>query len=341
MEVTTGKEREMNLRAGRKGARIATALLSAAAVALLATGSGAGSSTTAITSCGQIVTTNAVLTQDLTCPGSSGVIAGAAGIRIDLRGFTLTGDRSANHYGVLDGSYNGVKVENGVVRNFYDGIDAGSSANTVTVSNVVVSGSVLAGIFICCASASTSITSTTASGNGGDGIIIGGASAKIQSTNASGNAGQGINVSGTFPSIKSATASGNGANGIYVTGNGASIASSVATGNANSGVIVVGDSARIKSATASGNAGIGVAVQGDGASIASSIASGNGNTGIGVDGNFAAIKGNVANANGFPGGASDGTGPGVGVVGYTTAPVGTNVAHGNDDPAECTPALLC
>ena len=321
--------------------RLAAALVAGTVVALLLTGSGAGSSSTPITSCGQIVTTNAVLTQDLTCPGSSGVIVGAAGITIDLKGFTLTGDRSASHYGVLDGSYSHVKVENGAVRNFYDGIDAGSSATAVTVSNVVVSGSVLAGIYICCASTSSSISSTTASGNGGDGIIIGGASAKIQSTNASGNAGQGINVSGTFPSIKSATASGNGANGIYVTGNGASITSSTATGNANSGVVVVGDSAQIKSATASGNAGIGVAVQGDDASIASSIASGNGNTGIGVDGNFAAIKGNVANANGFPGGASDGTGPGIGIVGYTTAPVGTNVAHGNDDPAECTPALLC
>ena len=319
--------------------RLAAALVAGTVVALLLTGSGAGSSSTPITSCGQIVTTNAVLTQDLTCPGSSGVIVGAAGITIDLKGFTLTGDRSASHYGVLDSSYSHVRVENGTVRNFYDGIDAGSS--TVTVSNVVVSGSVLAGIFICCASTSSSISSTTASGNGGDGIIIGGASAKIQSTNASGNAGQGINVGGPLASIKSANASGNGANGIFVTGNGASIASSAATGNANSGVVVVGDSARIKSATASGNAGIGVAVQGDGASIASSIASGNGNTGIGVDGNFAAIKGNVANANGFPGGASDGTGPGIGVVGYTTAPVGANVAHGNDDPAECTPAWLC
>jgi len=88
--------------------------------------------------------------QDLTCPGSSGVIVGAAGITIDLKGFTLTGDRSASHYGALDGSYSHVKVENGAVRNFYDGIDAGSSTTAVTVSNVVVSGSVLAGIFICC-----------------------------------------------------------------------------------------------------------------------------------------------------------------------------------------------
>jgi hypothetical protein len=329
----------MKLRAASRVARIAPALVAAAAVALLATGSGAGSSTTPITTCGQVVTTNAVLTQDLTCPGSSGVIVGAAGITIDLKGFTLTGDRSPNHYGVLDGSFSRIKIENGVVRNFYDGVDAGSSA--VTVSNVVASGSVLAGIFICCASTSSSISSSTASGNGGDGINVGGASVRIHSTNASGNAGHGIEVGGGFASIRSSTASGNGGNGIYATGDNASITSSAASGNGNSGIVVVGNSARIKSAAASGNAGIGIAVQGDSASIASSSASGNGNTGIGVAGSSAAIKGNLTDANGFPAGVSDGAGPGIGVVGYTVAPAGTNVAHGNDDPSECTPALLC
>ena len=54
---------EVNLRAAPKGARIAPALVAAAAVALLATGSGAGSSTIPITTCGQVVTTNAVLTR--------------------------------------------------------------------------------------------------------------------------------------------------------------------------------------------------------------------------------------------------------------------------------------
>ena len=326
----------MNLRA----ARIAPALVAAATVALLATGSGAGSSTTPITTCGQVVTTNAVLTQDLTCPASSGVIVGAAGITIDLKGFTLTGDRSPNHYGVLDGSYSRVKIENGVVRNFYDGVDV-SSANTVTVSNVVASGSVLAGMFICCGVGSSSINSSTVSGNGGDGIIVGGLSARIQSSNASGNADHGIETSGGFASIRSSTASGNGGNGIYATGDNASIASSTASGNGSSGIVVVGNSAQIKSAAASGNAGIGIAVQGDSASIGSSTASGNGNTGIGVIGSSAAIKGNLTDANGFPTGVSDGAGPGIGVVGYTVAPAGINVAQGNDDPAECTPALLC
>jgi hypothetical protein len=320
------------------GAKAVLALLTAA-VALLAAGSGAGSSVTPITSCGQIVTTNAVLTQDLTCPGTSGVIAGASGITIDLRGFTLTGDRSPNHYGVLDASYNGVRIKNGVVRNFDDGVDALSSA--VTVSNVVASGNVLAGIFICCATTSSSISESIASGNGGDGISVGGTSARIQSSNASGNGGNGIVVGGPAASIRSATASGNGANGIYVTGNAASIASSTASGNTFSGVVVIGDSAGIKSTTGSGNAGIGIAVQGDSTSITSSTVVGNGNTGIGIDGNLGSIRGNLAGANGFLGGASDGTGPGIGVIGYTTAPVGTNVAHGNDDPTECVPASLC
>ena len=271
------------------------------------------------------------------------MIVGAAGITIDLKGFTLTGDRSPNHYGVLDGSYGGVKVENGVVRNFYDGVDAGSSANSVTVSNVVASGKrprrhlylLRLGLV------PPDQLVEHVSGNGGDGIIVGGVSARIQSSNASGNAGHGIEISGGFASIRSSTASGNGGNGIYATGADASIASSTASGNASSGIVVVGDSAQIKSAAALGNAGIGIAVQGDSASIASSTASGNGNTGVGVVGSSAAIKGNLTDANGFPTGVSDGAGPGIGVVGYTVAPAGANVAHGNDDPSECSPALLC
>jgi len=57
-------------------------------------------------------------------------------------------------------------------------------------------------------------------------------------------------------------------------------------------------------------------------------------------GDAALIKTNRLEANGFSGGASDLSGLGIEVTGYTTAPAGTNVALGNDDPAECTPALV-
>lgn len=58
-------------------------------------------------------------------------------------------------------------------------------------------------------------------------------------------------------------------------------------------------------------------------------------------GDAAALQGNGADGNGFPAGASDDSGLGIEVTGFTTAPIGTNVALGNDDPAECNPASLC
>jgi hypothetical protein len=76
-------------------------------------------------------------------------------------------------------------------------------------------------------------------------------------------------------------------------------------------------------------------------SIKSSTVFGNGSDGIVVNGNAASLKGNHADANGFPGGASDLTGLGIFVQGFTAPPVGTNDAGGNGDRAECDPAPLC
>jgi hypothetical protein len=51
--------------------------------------------------------------------------------------------------------------------------------------------------------------------------------------------------------------------------------------------------------------------------------------------------GNRTDANGFQSAASDNNGLGIHVTAYTTAPKGTNTAHGNDAAAECLPKLLC
>src|SRR5262249_18352103 len=102
-----------------------------------------------------------------------------------------------------------------------------------------------------------------------------------------------------------------------------------------------GASVKVLSSIASGNVGAGIRVVGASASVLSSKASGNGSDGIFVTGDAAVIKSNRLEANGFAGGASDLSGFGIEVTGYTIAPAGTNVALGNDDPAECTPALLC
>jgi hypothetical protein len=99
----------------------------------------------------------------------------------------------------------------------------------------------------------------------------------------------------------------------------------------------------VKSSTFSGNAGFGVYVTGASATIGSSTASGNGMEGIRVFGDGAAVSANRAEANGFSGAASDGAGLGIDVVkgSFTAPPAGTNVARGDDDPADCDPFHLC
>ena len=294
---------------------------------------------TPITTCGQTVTTNAVLMQDLYCPGASGVVVGASGITIDLNGFTLRGDRTASTYGIDDsGAYDKVTVKNGVLRNFDDGVYGDFGADGLVVLSVVASGNLEAGISI--GGASASITRSTASGNV-FGIFVSGPSASIASSVAAGNAENGIGANGASAHVKSSSAMGNGLSGITVDGASATIASSTASGNLAEGIVVNGGSAKIKSASTTGNSGDGIDVGGASANISSTTASGNGVYGIDVDGDVAQVNSNRTEANGFANGVSDGHGFGIQVFNFTTAPTGTNVARGNDDPTECSPASLC
>ena len=273
---------------------MAGTVLSIGTAALLAAGSGAGSSSITVTACGQTVTTNAVLGQDLACPSSDGVDVGAPGITIDLKGHVLSG--GGGNFGVDDsGGYDSVKIENGVVRGFEYGVRALIGVDKLSVSNVVASGNSLSGIV----------------------------------------------VLGDFASVKSTTASGNGEIGVLVEGASAKIQSAVTAGNASGGIEVIGGSAQVQSSTASGNGNDGISVDGASAKVQSSSASGNENDGIHVVGNAARITGNRVDANGFPGGASDNTGLGIEVGGYTTFPIGKNAARGNDDPVDCFPASIC
>ena len=198
-----------------------------------------GGGGTAITTCGQTVTTNAVLTQDLVCTGS-GVIVGASGITIDLKGFTLRGDRGLGDYGV-DNSAGSVRVtiKNGVVRNFGYGLLASNSVDPsnipddVTVSNLLASGNQLVGIFI--GGARASVKSSAAVGNNNVGIFISGNFARIQSSTSSGNDQGGIHIDGSGARIQSSTASGNDGHGIQVAGDAAVITGNHAEGNGYAG----------------------------------------------------------------------------------------------------------
>jgi Right handed beta helix region len=313
----------------------ATAL--AAGVAFIAAGPSAGSASLPVTSCGQTVTTNAVLTQDLTC-AQAGIFVGASGITIDLQGHVLSGDKV--HAGIYDNGYDNVTIKNGVVRQFAPGVYAPiSGTNNLTISNVVLSGNASVGAFI--EGNSTSIVSSTVTGNVEEGIYLVGNSASVKTSTFSGNGKSGVYVSGGTASIMTSTATGNGSRGVWINGNGTSIKSSSAMGNVSSGFELTGDSVTVTSSTASGNASVGLFVGGNSASVKSSKSTGNADDGIRVSGDDATLSGNQANGNGFPGGVSDGFGLGIVVNSFTTAPTGTNTARGNDDPLNCSPAGLC
>jgi hypothetical protein len=208
-----------------------------------------GAAGTAITTCGQLVTTNAFLTQNLHCPGGSGIVVGANRITIDLKGFRLRGDTTND--GIDADAFDGVTIRNGTIRNFGFGVGAGSSADKLTVQNVVASGNIT-------------------------GVAVTGSSAKIQSSDLSGNSSAGVQVFGDSATIQSVTASGNGVDGILVAGNSASVKSSIIDGNGSDGIEVSGNSAKITGLASSGNGGDGILVNGDAAQIKSNRADGNG-----------------------------------------------------------------
>jgi hypothetical protein len=201
----------------RRGTLVALALLGAVVPTALAP-AGQASGETPITTCGQVVRTNAFLTRDLTCAGA-GVVVGASGIIINLNGFALHGDRSFGRYGVDDlNGFDRVTVENGVVGNFDDGL-VGFGANGLVVSGLVASGNTDGGIFV--VGSTPLIQSSRALRNGEDGIYVLGMSATVQSSTASANAGSGIYVSGAFSRVRSSTASDNASDGIVVAGDAA------------------------------------------------------------------------------------------------------------------------
>ena len=228
---------------------VLAALAAAMVVAVAPEASGKGGEL--ITFCGDDVSTNAVLAQDLSCVGD-GIIVNGHGIKIDLNGHTLVGDGGATDYGVDDsGGFDKVTVKNGVVRNFGTGVRANGGADQFTITNVVASGNTA-------------------------GFDITGNRTSISSSIASSNSFRGIQVSGDNASLKSATATGNGESGIGFSSDGGRISGVISSGNAEYGLIVDGTSASVKSSSLSGNGFSGILIFGDQAQVSGNRADANG-----------------------------------------------------------------
>jgi len=185
---------------------------------------GQARSGTPITACGQVVTTNAVLTTNLLCTGS-GVVVAASGITIDLKGFTLRGGGA--YYGIDDPGYDRVTVENGVLRNFEVGVYAHGGADEVRVSGLLAVGN-FAGVYISGNKAWVRSSTVAADDLG---IYVQGGSARVEKATAVGNQLSGISIDGDTASVRSSTASGNGGDGVRVAGDAAVINSNRAEAN--------------------------------------------------------------------------------------------------------------
>ena len=93
-------------------------------------------------SCGQVITQNVVLTSNLKCADSDGLIVGASDLVIDLNGHTISGpdvdsqEKTSSKVGVMIPNMNNVVVQDGTIEGFQAGILMTGSQN-VEIKGIV------------------------------------------------------------------------------------------------------------------------------------------------------------------------------------------------------------
>jgi nitrous oxidase accessory protein NosD len=93
-------------------------------------------------SCGQVITQNVILTSNLNCADSDGLIVGASDIVIDLNGHTISGpdvdsqEKTSSKVGIMIPNMNNVVVQDGTIQGFQAGILMTGSQN-VEIKGVV------------------------------------------------------------------------------------------------------------------------------------------------------------------------------------------------------------
>ena len=213
-------------------------------------------------SCGDTITTSIVVANDLAnCPGV-GLQIGAAGVILNLAGYTLGGDAGGGGNGIDDsGGFGKLTVQNGSITGFASGISVPYG------SNVKVAG-------------------VTSYANLSKGIVTDGTvGVTIQSSYTHGNPAAGIdvfeNTTGTIK-INGVASKGDG-DGVETTGGPTTIDSSVFANEAGGGIVVASGGAykitnnRVVSASGTG-------IEADGTGTISRNAIDRANEGINADG---------------------------------------------------------
>jgi parallel beta-helix repeat protein len=88
--------------------------------------------------CGDTITTDTTLTNDLTDCAGIGLVIGADDITLDLNGHTVDGNGIADFEGIQAIGHDGVTIKGGTIRDFVEGV-AVISAQDVTLRNLDIS----------------------------------------------------------------------------------------------------------------------------------------------------------------------------------------------------------
>lgn len=215
---------------------------------------------TAISACGTISTSGSYyVTENLTTTGTC-ITVTAQDVTIDLNGFALTGDGSANHYGLYIYNVSNVEVRNGTVRGFSFGIAtwfSGSATKSIRVLNVRAIGNGIWGIQLmsannlvrdCSAADNGSgiyanigsvVINNTVYNNQGTGISAGHGSIVTNNAVDSNNLSDSPTYGGMWViscSVKNNTVRGNHLNNIYVSGSGSAIEENLVTDSTGYGI---------------------------------------------------------------------------------------------------------
>ena len=86
--------------------------------------------------CGTTITEDTKLDHDQNCSGTTGITIATPGVTLDLCGFTVDGDDTFGHHGIVI-TADRVTVKNGTVRDFEDGVRI-RDADRVTLKNLWV-----------------------------------------------------------------------------------------------------------------------------------------------------------------------------------------------------------
>lgn len=247
------------------------------ALAMLSVAS-ASRADTPVSACGTLSPAgNYFLTKNLTATGTC-IVLGHDAIALDLKGHTITGNRTGD--GISDGgnSFKSIAIANGQLRNFVVGVALGHSC-CAAIRNLDSSKNTQTGILIggCCAV----LDSVTANSNGTTGIAATGCCYSLNNIVANNNgSGGGIVTSGCCSTVANSTATRNGGAGVAQSGCCNFVVSSTANSNTADGVDMSGCCNFLVDSTVALNVGAGVSLTGDDNLVVTSNANSNGGDGI-------------------------------------------------------------